>query len=517
MQPLFFALIAAALPLSAPAIAADCASLAGDQLPNTTIQASEVPAGTFHPPYGDPVTELPTFCRVTGVIRPSSDSDIRFEVWLPETGWNGKYLGVGNGGFAGSIDFRTLGGNLKNGYATAATDTGHQGEAGDASWAYRHPEKLIDFGWRALHLTTENAKKLVAAYYGSAPKHSYFDSCSNGGREALMEAQRFPEDFDGILAGAPASYWTSLVSSGAPLFQALKNPASYISPLKLAAVNNAVLAACGSQSGVRDGFVDDPPNCHFDPSQLLCTNQDDVTCLTKPQIGLLKTIYAGVKDADGQQLFPGHPPGGELGGGGWGAWILGGAPAEGYGSAYYRNYFRYVIFDNPTWDPFEGKFSSDVKLAEQKTGKNLNAINPDLSAFAKRGGKLILYHGWSDPAIPPQNAITYYESVRNFMHPDAANQFVRLYMVPGMQHCVGGPGPNAFGQLGLASTGEGVRTALEHWVENGAAPGDLVARKYRDDHFGGDVERTRPLCTYPKVPKYKGSGDPNQAASFECR
>src|SRR4051812_5862407 len=193
--------------------AASCESLSGAALPQTSISvAQEIPAGTFNPPYGSPLNNVPAFCRVAGVIQPTTDSYIRFEVWMPVNGWNGKYRGVGNGGFAGSIDFRALGDNVRRGYATAATDTGHEGEAADGSWAYKHPEKVVDFGYRALHLTTLNAKELVKAFYNNAPQHAYFDSCSDGGREALVEAQRFPEDFDGILAGAPANNWTNMVA-----------------------------------------------------------------------------------------------------------------------------------------------------------------------------------------------------------------------------------------------------------------------------------------------------------------
>ena len=435
---------------------------------------------------------------------------------MPETGWNGRYLGVGNGGFAGTMDFQTLAANVKSGFATAATDTGHQGEAGDASWAYKHSEKIVDFGWRALHLTTENAKRLIASYYGSPAKHSYFDSCSNGGREALMEAQRFPEDFDGILAGAPANYWTALISSGALMFQQLKDPAAYISELKLPAISDAVLAACGSQSGVKDGFVNDPPRCHFNPDVLLCKEGDGLTCLTRPQVSFLKTIYAGVVDTQGRQEFPGHLPGSELGPGGWGRWIFGGAPGDGFGSEYYSNYFRYMVFDDPVWNPFTGQFETDLRRANQKTAQILNATNPDLHAFQARGGKLILYHGWSDPAIPAENTVNYYNTVRKAMGEEQTENFVRLYLVPGMQHCVPGAGPNAFGQLGLPATGEGVRDALERWTEDGVAPANLIVTKYENDHFGDRVQRTRPLCAYPTIAKYKGSGNPNDAKNFSC-
>jgi feruloyl esterase len=233
-------------------------------------------------------------------------------------------------------------------------------------------------------------------------------------------------------------------------------------------------------------------------------------------VAFLKAIYAGAIDPQGHQQFPGHPPGGELGPGGWGSWILGNTAGSGAGSEFYRNYFRYVVFDDPTWNPFDSRFESDLKKADSKTAEAINSTNPDLHAFQARGDKLIMYHGWSDPAIPAESTIHYYNDVQKTMGADASEKFVRLYMAPGMQHCLGGPGPNAFGQLGLPASGEGAREALEHWVENGTAPGDLVAAKYSDDHFSGAVQMTRPLCVYPKVAKYKGSGDPNDAQNFAC-
>lgn len=273
----------AALFYTLSANASDCGGLASAKLADTTIEtAAVVPAGSFAPPYGNPVEGLPEFCRVAGIIRPTSDSEIRFEVWMPVGGWNHKYLGVGNGGFAGQIDFSALGGNIKRGFATAATDTGHQAGGEDASWAYKHPEKIKDFGWRGLHLTTANAKQLLQMFYSAPAKHAYFDACSDGGREALMEAQRFPDDFDGILAGAPANYWTALVAGGAATYQVLHNPEAYISSMKLPAIHAAVMNACDATDGVKDGIISDPSRCHFDLSVLLCKGPDSLTCLTAP-------------------------------------------------------------------------------------------------------------------------------------------------------------------------------------------------------------------------------------------
>jgi feruloyl esterase len=501
--------------------AADCAGLLNTKLPDTTLTvAAPVPAGNFTPPYGSALEGVPAFCRVAGVIKPTADSYIRFEVWMPASGWNEKYLGVGNGGFAGSIDFRSLGNNLKRGYATAATDTGHEADGTDATWAFHHPEKIVDFGYRALHLTTENAKALVRAYYTRPQHHAYFDSCSDGGREALMEAQRFPEDFDGILAGAPANYWTHLLSNGIALANVMyARPEAYISNVKIPAIQAAVLAACDEKDGVKDGFLNDPVKCRFDPSVLLCKGPESRKCLTAPQIESLRLIYSGGRNTKGDQIFPGLMPGAEDGPNGWSSWIMGLSPGQSEIGAFVDDYFRYMVLDNPTWTSLSGNLDAAVRAADEKTAHALNATDPDLSRFAARGGKLILYHGWNDPAIAPLNTINYYEAVRSAMGPQKADSFVQLYMAPGMQHCTGGPGPNSFGQLGtVTARGDkhGIYDALEHWVEQGTAPGQIVATKYLDDNQSKTVKTTRPLCPYPEIAHYNGTGDTADAANFTC-
>ncbi len=513
---------AAALALSAvPAIAAGCENLFGVALPDTTITAAQsIPAGSFTPPYGSTIDKIPAFCRVAGVTKPTPDSYIRFEVWLPASGWNGKYLGVGNGGFAGSIGYNSMGGNLKRGYATAGTDTGHEGDAEDASWAFHHPEKVIDFGYRALHLTTANAKSLIESFYSRPPRHSYFDSCSDGGREALMEAQRFPADFDGILAGAPANYWTHMLAAGLDVTKAVYgDPAGYIPSIKFPAISAAVLAACDAQDGVKDGILNDPTQCRFDPSVLLCKAEETRSCLTAPQVASLKKLYAGGHDSHGRQVFPGYVPGAEDGRSGWVPWLIGNGPGGSASSVYMENYFRYMVFDDPVWNPLTAKIDTAEHAADEKTARALNATDPNLRRFQDRGGKLILYHGWNDPAISPLNTIDYYKSVLAAMGARDAASFTRLYMVPGMQHCYGGPGPSSFGQLGTTTAKgpeHGIYDALEQWVENGAAPGAIVATRYIEDNSAKGVQMTRPLCPYPEAAKYKGAGDTNDSANFEC-
>jgi feruloyl esterase len=495
--------------------AGSCESLSALSLSKTSISvAQEVPAGTFNPPYGNAVKDLPSFCRVAGVIQASADSYIRFEVWLPANGWNGKYRGVGNGGFAGSIDFSSLGNSIRRGYATAATDTGHEGEAADGSWAYKHPEKVVDYGYRALHLTTVNAKDLTKAFYNSAPQRSYFDSCSNGGREALVEAQRFPEDFDGILAGAPANNWTHMLAGGVDVSQVLYgNPAGYIPSVKLPAITAAVRAACDSQDGVKDGILNDPTRCHFDPNVLLCRGPESRTCLTASQITPLKKIYSGSQNSKGEPIFPGLIPGGEEGPGAWGSWVTGTGPGGGPG--YIENFLRYMVFEDPGWSVLKGNVDEAVRAADAKTASILNATDPDLHRFQSRGGKLIMYHGWNDAAISPLNSVNYFNNVVAKMGTDQTGQFIRLYMAPGVQHCTGGVGPSSFGQLGQTTakgSKYGLADALESWAEKGTAPGEITATKYN----GSTVEMTRPLCAYPEVPKYNGTGDTNDAASFIC-
>ncbi len=467
-----------------PARGADCAALSNVKLPDTAVGAAQsVTAGKFVPPYGRPIDMLPVFCRVAGVIRPSRDSYIRFEVWMPASGWNGKLLAAGNGGFAGSINYGQMAGDLRRGYATAGTDTGHEGDAGDASWAYQHPEKVIDFGYRALHETAQDAKRLIEAFYSKAPQRSYFDSCSNGGREGLIEAQRFPEDFDGILAGAPANFWSHLLTAGVDISKAIygHNPAGYISSVKIPAIQAAALAACDAQDGVKDGIVSDPLRCHFDSSVLLCKGEDSPSCLTAPQVASLKKLYEGARNSHGEQIFPGFIPGAEEGPNGWASWITGSGPGQASGSVYSENYFRYLVFAEPTWN----LLAADVDVAEhapdEKTAHILNATDPNLKNFEARGGKLILYHGWNDPAISPLNSINYYQKVRATMGERTAEGFVRLYMVPGMQHCFLGPGPNSFGQGGHTTAKGpeyGIYDALERWVEKGAAPVEIIATKY---------------------------------------
>jgi hypothetical protein len=505
-----------------------CEKLSQVTIPDARIIfAKTIDAGTFAgPPTGAsrdltaPYKNVPAFCRVVALATPSADSNIRIEIWMPASGWNGKLQGVGNGGFAGMIDFQALGVAVTKGYAATGTDTGHAGSPVDARWAQGHPEKVVDFGHRGIHEMTRVAKEMLHAFYGKSAQRSYFVGCSDGGREALMEAQRYPADYDGILAGAPANYWTALLSTAASDTQALTaDAASYIPSTKIPAISAAVLSACDGLDGVRDGILNDPRQCHFDPSKIQCkAGEDPDKCLTAKQVATLKKIYAGLHDLHGHEIFPGFLPGAEDGQGGWSTWILGPAPGQSLMAFFATGYFSNMVYEDSGWDSKTFKPEAGMKLAEEKTAKALNATDADLTPFKARGGKLIVYHGWNDPAIPAINAVNYYESVVAKMGQGDVNSLVRLYMVPGMQHCDDGPGANSFGQVGRLNFDDpqhSAYAALEQWVEKGTAPSTIIASKYTED----DKQRpkmTRPLCAYPQAAKYKGSGDTNDAANFKC-
>jgi hypothetical protein len=492
--------------------------------PAEIVQAAVVAAGTLdlHEEHPNPIfTKLPAFCRVIAISRPTADSEIKIEVWLPLAGWNSKFIGQGNGGFAGSIGYEGLAGAVLTGYATGGTDTGHTGGAGDSGWALGHPEKIVDYGWRGVHTMTELSKTVVQAFYSSAARHSYFSSCSDGGREALMEAQRFPADYDGILAGAPAFNWTSLVSHSALLAKELDSSAeSYLPASKVPAINAAVLQAC--QKDEPGAFLADPQACHFSPETMVCKDRETDTCLTAAQAASLKEIYASAYLKDGTLEYHGQLPGGELGGGGWPVWITGAMRGASADAGLSRGYFRNFVYSNPNWDPKSFDLDRDLKAAEAASATTLDAVNPDLTAFKARGGKLILYHGWNDAAISPLATVDYVNSVQQKMGELQTQEFVRLFLVPGMQHCSSGPGPADFGQWGhfnpaLDNAGNNITIALEDWVEKGTAPEQIIARGNTDPGGKGNgVAFAQPICAYPKAAIYKGSGDRKDAGSYAC-
>jgi hypothetical protein len=537
MEKIFAVAFLALLTVSTDAFAQDsqsCESLANLTLQNAKVaSAQSVAAGAFTPPAAatpwlngnaDFYKSLPAFCRVTVDATPSSDSDIKIEVWLPTSGWNGRLQGNGNGGFAGEVDYQELGRRLLRGYATVGTDTGHAAQGTDARWALNHPEKITDFAYRGIHEMTVVAKAAISAFYGSGPQHSYFAGCSNGGRQALMEAQRYPADYDGILSGAPANFWSHLVSSALWDAQATTlDPASYIPASKLPAIAHAVVEACDARDGVKDGILNDPRQCHFEPKSMLCKSADSDSCLTEKQATALGKLYSGAKDAQGHQIFPGFLPGAEEGGGGWGLWITGPEPGKSLLFAFGYGYFSDMVYSDAAWNYKTTNFDRAVADADKKTAHILNATDANLKPFTSRGGKLLMYHGWNDAAISAVNSINYYNEVVAKLGTKDADSSVRLYMLPGVQHCAGGTGPDAFGEPGTPQPDDASRNAtlaLERWVEKGAGPSQIIATKYEAGQ--GPIpdfskpKMTRPLCPYPQAAKYKGSGDTNDAASFTC-
>lgn len=492
------------------------------------VSAQQVAAGELVPPADaarrqdggeDLGKKLPAFCRVKVVSTPSADSAINIEVWLPENNWNGKFRGQGNGGFAGEIIYLALRDALSRGYATAGTDTGHSGGPIDAKWALGHPEKVTDFGYRGIHEMTRIAKTVIETFYGQKPRYSYFGSCSNGGRQALMEAQRFPEDYDGILAGAPANYWTRLLTNSLANSQAMTaEDGSYLPANKVPALAKAVNAACDAKDGIADGVLNDPRECRFDPGVMLCKDHDSSDCLTAKQVATMKVLYAGAHDAKGHAIFPGYVPGAEDGQAGWMLWITGPQADKSLMFAFGNGFFSNMVYEKADWNYKTVGVDDALQAAQTKTAKSLDAADADLTRFNARGGKLIIYHGWNDPAISALSTIEYYESVARKMGQPQTEAFTRLYLVPGMQHCGDGPGPNSFG-VGIAAPAEpsrNIRLTLEQWVEKGIAPSAVIGTKYVNDEAGAAVKTTRPLCPYPQVAKYTGSGDTNDAKNFVC-
>jgi feruloyl esterase len=443
-------------------------------------------------------TQTATDCRVSVTLRPSADSEIKSEIWLPPAAaWNGKFLMEGGGGLVGSINTDGMTNAVREGYASASTDTGHTGSSG--RFALGHPDKVIDFAYRAVHETAVEAKALIAAYYGRSPRLSYWEGCSTGGRQGLMSAQRYPGDFDGIIAGAPAynqiyiSAWRMRL-----LMTALKSPGYALSPEKLKLLNDAVLDKCDANDGVRDRLLEDPRDCNFDPATLKCNGSESASCLTSQQLETVNAAYTDARKSTGELLYPRLPFGGELG------WSLpANATAPG---AMDIDTFRYLGNQDPAWDWHSFDLEKDIARALLH-GKEIHAVNPDLAKFKARGGKLLMYHGWTDGgsggAISALNTISYYESVLKYMGPSQDDWF-RLFMVPGMDHCGGGTGPNQFNKL----------AALERWREQNEPPKSIMAATVNER---GWVDMTRPLCPYPQQAVYRGTGSINDAANFACQ
>lgn len=525
------------LACDAAAVSATCASLSELKLRDTTITAAEsFAAGKFTPPvqaiFRQQLPPVPVaFCRVTGSIKPTADSDIKFEVWLPESGWTGRYESVGNGGFAGSIRYDSMVRPLIGGSAVASTDDGHSGPAvgpNSASWALGHREKIIDYGYRAVHLTAEDAKRITAAFYGSRPKHSYFVGCSKGGQEGLMEAQRYPEDFDGIVSGAAANQWTNLFSSfswGAKIN--LASRAGYIAPQDLEKIGSAVAAACDAADGVKDGVINNPLRCRVEPSTI---------ALTAEQLKTFQAIHDGPKTSSGERLYAGLPYGGETIQ--WNHTVTGPsfelAPVEAEESMYGNGFFANFVYQDANWTFRSFDIDKTPIDARDKVGQFLNADDVQFTKFKARHGKIIAFHGWADSIVTPLGAISYYNKVMAAQGRAGSNgtaegsavearalgetqKFFRLFLAPAVGHCAGGPGPNEFGQRGGDGDAEhDIVAALEQWVEKDIPPERIVATKFEADDRAKSPVITRPLCAFPAVAKYDGKGGTDVATSFVC-
>lgn len=484
-----------------------CENIGSAAPANTTITtAAPVPAGTFKAPapsfpgMGADYSGLPDFCRVTGSIKPTPDSDIQFELWLPAENWNGRFMQTGNGVAAGSIVISSLTDPLMRGYAVTNTDTGHKGAGDSFAWAVGHPEKLIDYGHRAAHELTVAGKAITAAYYGRAPEKSYWNGCSTGGRQGLMEAQRYPDDYDAIIAGAPANNWTSLVSLSAMMENNFGPDGLGID--KLGVLKAAAISSCDALDGVTDGVISEPDTCPFDPASTRCSVGQTGQCLTPEEVTIAKRFYAGVVTSDGKVHMPGTGPGSEQ------LWSLTASPMFNIGTNFYRD----VVFKDPDWNPGTFDINANLPAAIRVDNGTINAMDPDISAFIENGGKLLLYHGTIDGLIPYGNTVNYYNSVVDLLGENKIKDNVKLYVVPGMSHCSGGNGVFQIDWL----------SAMEEWIENDRTPGTLpgVRPDVIPGAFGAPPVSgngfTRPLCPYPEIAGYKGSGDDRDSANFEC-
>lgn len=495
--------LAVVMARQADAAGRSCESLLKLPLDDTTVTTAQVvAAGAFKAPGSDNEEttarwgRLPAFCRVAATVRPTADSDIKLEVWLPTSGWNRKFQAVGNGGLAGTISYSSMARAVAGGFATASTDTGHSTPGG--SFAFGHPEKLIDYAYRSEHEMTIKAKALIAAFYGSGPSRSYFNGCSTGGRQALTEASRYPDDFEGIIAGSAANpkthedAWRLWLAGNT-----IKSPETRIPTEKYAAIHRAVLAACDALDGLKDGLITNPTRCNFDPQVMVCKTGDTPDCLTPQQVQSVRRVLTAPHLAStGAEIFGRLQPGSELL---WTRLIGSDIPA-----ASTLDIYRYMVFADPQWDWRTFDLDRDFPKAEQKLQGLLTGVDPgSLRAFFARGGRLLTYHGWADQNIAPMASVNFYTGVGSSLGEATVSNSMRLFMVPGMAHCGGGEGPNTFDMM----------VPLQQWVENGQAPTRVVA----SHSVNGKITRTRPLCPYPQEAVYAGTGSIDEAENFTCR
>jgi feruloyl esterase len=527
------AFLASSFLFASSARADTCSNLKNTfSLPHLRITSAEtVPAGSFKTSNSDgrvPVSDIPAFCRAIGTLAPVHDSQIAVEVWMPISGWNGKLQAIGNHELGGVFYYGDMATELKRNFAVASTDTGHT-DIADANWAIGHPEKVVDFGWRAVHEMTVTAKAIISAFYGSNPRYSYFNGCSSGGREALKGAQKFPADYDGIISGSAMNYWTHShvehIYNAQTMLQDGIDGAHFLPREKHKLVIDAALNYCRNSDteAVTDGFLTNPSRCDWKPRMLVCrAGQDAASCITPEQSQSLDKLFSPLLNPKtNEEIYPASMETIEL------------TNPQGLTNGPAAKYFAGLVFEKPDWSWKSLNYDSDVAFADEKDAKGgqINAIDPDLRAFQARGGKLIGYHGWVDPNFTAAYAVEYYESVVHVVgkeysghHEDGGlaetQNFYRFFVAPGMGHCTGGPGPNAFGGLAQPvaplDPQHDLVSAIQEWVERGVAPAQIIATKFVGDDPSKGIAMQRPLCPYPQEAHYKGAGSTGDPANFEC-
>jgi feruloyl esterase len=508
---------------------ARCHSIAQMKLDGVAItSASSVESGRFTPPgTNSALIHLPPFCRVAAILRPTPDSNIKIELWMPEKNWNGRFLGTGNGGGAGKISYRSLALGMQRGFATANTD---MGTSPDADAVVGHPQRWGDFGYRSTHRMTVVSKQIVQTYYGKPQADAYFVGCSTGGGQGLMEAQRFPGDYNGIIAGAPANNRTHIHTGFVWNAQAANQPPGVqLSPETIAFVTKSVVAACAGKDGgaPADNFLTDPRECRFDPDTLpKCQGNSHTNCLVQAELSTLKKFYAGpTNPRTGERIYTPIPVGSENSPAGM---AMQQDPKQ-MSDQWYP--FLWAMESNFDFRKFD--LDRDQELVDKKLAPILNANNPNLSAVQQRGGKILMFTGTADPLVPFQDALHYYDRVVSDQQKRlpgeggtgpqqglrSTREFFRYFLVPGMAHCGGGPGLHDFGQnLEMQvpqDSDHDILTALVGWVEDGVAPEKITASRYTDDVSGKGIRFQRPICPYPQFPEYVG-GDQNSASSYRC-